>query len=229
MKVYLFHVFIHNKCTKNIMISRNFHSLFSLMGINCLEIIRNMVPWKALIQFIIIIIIIIIYLTAIGLSPGGSSTTIGHNRQVTHITQSNNTFKQDTNRIHNNKDTLLQWIQSKYVLQKIQIQLERKKNTTPKTQLIKISSAWGRDLCVMMACVFAVTEIITDLLFQLEITAFWDVNCTGAPISSLVMWDLWWTKWRWGRFSQSTSVSPANLYSTSFSTITITCHPGLVQ
>jgi hypothetical protein len=31
--------------------------------------------------------IIIIYLTAIGLSPGGSSTTIGHNRQVTHITQ----------------------------------------------------------------------------------------------------------------------------------------------
>jgi hypothetical protein len=25
----------------------------------------------------------------------------------------------------------------------------------------------------------------------------------------LVMWDLWWTKWRWGRFSPSTSVSPA--------------------
>jgi hypothetical protein len=23
------------------------------------------------------------------------------------------------------------------------------------------------------------------------------------------MWDLWWTKWRWGRFSPSTSVSPA--------------------
>jgi hypothetical protein len=43
------------------------------------------------------------------------------------------------------------------------------------------------------------------------------------------MWDLWWTKWRWGRFSPSTSVSPANLYSTNFSTITITYHPGLVQ
>jgi hypothetical protein len=28
----------------------------------------------------------------------------------------------------------------------------------------------------------------------------------------LVMWDLWWTKWRWGRFSLSTSVSPANLH-----------------
>jgi hypothetical protein len=30
-------------------------------------------------------------------------------------------------------------------------------------------------------------------------------------------------------FSPSTSVSPANLYSTSFSTITITYHLGLVQ
>jgi hypothetical protein len=44
------------------------------------------------------------------------------------------------------------------------------------------------------------------------------------------MWDLWWTKWRWGRFSPSTLVSPANLYSTNFLTkLTITYHPGLVQ
>jgi hypothetical protein len=43
------------------------------------------------------------------------------------------------------------------------------------------------------------------------------------------MWDLWWTKWRWGRFSPNTSVSPANLYSANFSTITITYHPGLVE
>jgi hypothetical protein len=35
--------------------------------------------------------------------------------------------------------------------------------------------------------------------------------------------------WRWGRFSPSTSVSPANLHSTNFSTITITYHPGLAQ
>jgi hypothetical protein len=34
----------------------------------------------------------------------------------------------------------------------------------------------------------------------------------------------------WGRFSPSTSVSPANHHSTNFfSTITITYHPGLVQ
>jgi hypothetical protein len=30
-------------------------------------------------------------------------------------------------------------------------------------------------------------------------------------------------------FSESTSVSPANLHSTKISTITITYHPGLVQ
>jgi hypothetical protein len=53
----------------------------------------------------------------------------------------------------------------------------------------------------------------------------------GSPVSKsgLVMWDLWWTKWRWGRFSQSTWVSPANLHSTNFSTITITYHPELAQ
>jgi hypothetical protein len=37
----------------------------------------------------------------------------------------------------------------------------------------------------------------------------------------LVMWDLWWTKCRWGRFSPSTSVSPANFHPTSCSTITV--------
>jgi hypothetical protein len=46
---------------------------------------------------------------------------------------------------------------------------------------------------------------------------------------NLVLWDLWWTKWRWGRFQPSISVSPANLHSTNFSTITIIYHPGLVQ
>jgi hypothetical protein len=38
---------------------------------------------------------------------------------------------------------------------------------------------------------------------------------------------LWWTKWRWGRFSPSTSVSPANLHSTNCSTITLIYHLGL--
>jgi hypothetical protein len=43
----------------------------------------------------------------------------------------------------------------------------------------------------------------------------------------LVKWDLWWTKWRWGRFSPSTSVSPATLHSTNCSTITLINHLGL--
>jgi hypothetical protein len=45
----------------------------------------------------------------------------------------------------------------------------------------------------------------------------------------IVMWDLRWTKWRWGRFSPSTSVSPASFHSTNFFTITITYHLRLVQ
>jgi hypothetical protein len=46
----------------------------------------------------------------------------------------------------------------------------------------------------------------------------------AAPGSrpGLVKWDLWWIKWRWGRFSPSTSVSPANLHSTKLSIIIIT-------
>jgi hypothetical protein len=47
--------------------------------------------------------------------------------------------------------------------------------------------------------------------------------------SGLVKWDLWWTKWCWGSFSPSTSVSPANLHSTNCFTITLTYHLGLVQ
>jgi hypothetical protein len=50
-----------------------------------------------------------------------------------------------------------------------------------------------------------------------------------GSIPGLVKWDLWWTKWHWGRLSPSTSVSPANLDSTKFSTSTLTYHLGLVQ
>jgi hypothetical protein len=63
------------------------------------------------------------------------------------------------------------------------------------------------------------------------------VSQRGGPRSSTgqVVWDLWWTKWHWGRFSPSTSVSPANLHSTDCSTfiiiiiIIIIYHPGMVQ
>jgi hypothetical protein len=42
-----------------------------------------------------------------------------------------------------------------------------------------------------------------------------------------VMWDLWWTKQHWGRFSLSISVSPTK-HSTDCSTLIIH-HPGLVH
>jgi hypothetical protein len=35
------------------------------------------------------------------------------------------------------------------------------------------------------------------------------------------MWGLWWTKWHWGNFSLSTSVSHANHHSTNFSIMII--------
>jgi hypothetical protein len=55
------------------------------------------------------------------------------------------------------------------------------------------------------------------------------ISHRGGPGSrpGLVKWDLWWTKWRWSRFSPSTSVSPANLHSTNCSTITLIYHLGL--
>jgi hypothetical protein len=45
-----------------------------------------------------------------------------------------------------------------------------------------------------------------------------------------VIWDLWWTKWHCGRFSQGTSVSPANIHSTNCSTTPSSIYYlGLVQ
>jgi uncharacterized integral membrane protein len=41
------------------------------------------------------------------------------------------------------------------------------------------------------------------------------------------MWDLWWTKWRWGRFSPSTLVSSVNSHFNDYFTIII-YRPGLV-
>jgi hypothetical protein len=48
-----------------------------------------------------------------------------------------------------------------------------------------------------------------------------NLNINFSYLINLDVWDLWWTKWRWGRFSPSTSVSPANLHSTNFFIIII--------
>jgi hypothetical protein len=62
----------------------------------------------------------------------------------------------------------------------------------------------------------------------IQAAPYLELLVSGFPPRQLVVWDLWWTKWLWDSFSPSTSVSLANVYSTNFSTITITYHPGLV-
>jgi hypothetical protein len=57
----------------------------------------------------------------------------------------------------------------------------------------------------------------------------WQRNPKYSEKTYPSVWDLWWTKWRRGRFSPSTSVSPANLHSTNCSTIILIYHLGFVQ
>jgi hypothetical protein len=82
---------------------------------------------------------------------------------------------------------------------------------------------------------FTILELVTRLTIGMgraiaQAVSRW-IPTVGGPdsIPGLVKWDLWWRKWRWGRFSPSTSVSPANLHSTNCSTITLTYRLGLVQ
>jgi hypothetical protein len=58
--------------------------------------------------------------------------------------------------------------------------------------------------------------------------AYWRIFFFLAFVCYKVMWDLRWAKWQWGRFSPSTSVSPANSHS-DCSTLILMYHPGLVQ
>jgi hypothetical protein len=48
-----------------------------------------------------------------------------------------------------------------------------------------------------------------------------------GSIPGLVKWDLWWTRWRWGGFSPSTSDSPASLHSTKI--LHHHNHPGQID
>jgi hypothetical protein len=50
----------------------------------------------------------------------------------------------------------------------------------------------------------------------------WLPTAAARVRARVCLWDLWWTKWRWGRFSPSILVSPANVHSTKFSILTIT-------
>jgi hypothetical protein len=66
-------------------------------------------------------------------------------------------------------------------------------------------------------------DFVTELSDRLQTAhqVAWENLINSKERSSLVKWDLWWTKWHRGRFSPSTSVSPA-IHSTKFSILTIT-------
>jgi hypothetical protein len=100
---------------------------------------------------ICIIIIIIIYLfilTANGFSPGGNSTTIRHNTQITHITQNNTTIKRNT--VH--KTTYTIHNQHRMKIQQSQLQLY-------KVVLIKISN-----VCPVFSMLFEYLKLLMLLL-----------------------------------------------------------------
>jgi hypothetical protein len=66
---------------------------------------------------------------------------------------------------------------------------------------------------------FSSKSIIPFFLSFIPFTPLYRLGCSsGKSLAShrggpgLVMWDLWWIKWRWGRFSQSTSVSPCQSF-----------------
>jgi hypothetical protein len=75
---------------------------------------------------------------------------------------------------------------------------------------------------------FKLTGLIGRIIAQ-AVSCWLPTAAVWGSSPGLVMWDLWWTKWRWGWFSPSTSVSPANLHSTNCSTITLIYHLGFVQ
>jgi hypothetical protein len=83
----------------------------------------------------------------------------------------------------------------------------------------KISNIWHGSLALLICCWRKCISYLQMGRAIAEAVSRW--LPTAGSIPSLVKWDLWWTKWRRGRFSPSISVSPAIL-STKFSILTIT-------
>jgi hypothetical protein len=97
--------------------------------------------------------------------------------------------------------------------------------------LLTNSYTLHRDCCrfwcrVLILFIFKGHAIAHAVSGRLPTAATW----VGAQVrSGQVIWDVWWTKWHWGRSSPSTSVSLANSHSTNCFTHIIIYHAGLVQ
>jgi hypothetical protein len=95
-----------------------------------------------------------------------------------------------------------------------------------RTKITAPRAVWEvRDFLLKPFCFAAVATPPSHCLLQSKFRC----SHRGGPGSrtGLVKWDLWWTKWRWGRFSPSNSVSLASLNSTNCSIITLIYHLGL--
>jgi hypothetical protein len=73
------------------------------------------------------------------------------------------------------------------------------------------------DIRIAELSVFGYGCVVAQVVSLLDFPPWWP-----GFMSRQSMWVVWWTKQHWGRFSLSTSVSPANHHSTNFSIIIIT-------
>jgi hypothetical protein len=85
------------------------------------------------------------------------------------------------------------------------------------------------DFCIKHIQVVLIARLVCNYLSDYraygravgQAVSRWLPTATARVRVRAGMWGLWWTKWHWGRFSPSTSVSPAN-HSTNFSIFIIT-------
>jgi hypothetical protein len=93
----------------------------------------------------------------------------------------------------------LRWLWDSIKLQALQ---ETRRYAVPFSAVRKPwNTRWRRSL-------YVITITLLDSAFRRRLVA-------GFMIQGHVMWDLWWTKWHWGWFSHSISVSPASFHFTN--------------
>jgi hypothetical protein len=86
-------------------------------------------------------------------------------------------------------------------------------------------------LCLLVACSLGlsfdqINRVPQGRAIAQAVSRWLPTAAARGSKPDLGMWDLWWDKLALGRFSPSTSVSPAIVRSTNYSTITLMYHPG---
>jgi hypothetical protein len=76
--------------------STNASSILQICQIHYLSLMLSLTCNKIMLVVLTKLVLLLFILTANGFSPGGSGTTIRHDKQITHITQNNTTIKRNT-------------------------------------------------------------------------------------------------------------------------------------